>query len=404
LEFITMDRSPQPRTLEDHFFLTLLIIVTVVFALIIEPYFIAVLWGIIVTIMFQPVYREILSLMPRWRNAAAGMTLLLIVAMVILPALLLTLALVDEAAAFYARIQSGEINFARLFEDLRAGLPHWSEAWLERFGLDNFDAAQDRVREGVANSFQFIAAQAVTIGQGAFSLFVALGVMLYLTFFLLRDGDQLVDSIIRRTPLRAGPRRELLHQFVLVIRATVKGSIIVAIVQGLVGGLIFWLLGVEGALLWGVMMGFFSLLPAVGTGLVWVPISIYLFMTGAIGEALILVFCGLFVIGMVDNILRPLLVGRDTRLPDYLVLITTLGGLQIFGFSGLVIGPVVGALFIAVWNIVAGMRNTDDGVHPVAEPADLPDAAAIPTPELATRMQEGTQPGARTQRDQPLGG
>lgn len=399
-----MERSHPPRTIEDHFFLALLVIISVVFGLIIEPYFIAVLWGIIAAILFQPVNREILSLMPRWPNSAAGLTLLLIVAVVILPALLLTIALIDEAAVFYARIQSGEINFARLFEDLRAGLPDWSETWLERFGLDNFDAAQERLREGVANSFQFIAAQAVTIGQGAFSLFVALGVMLYLTFFLLRDGDALVDRIISRTPLRSGPRRELLRQFVLVIRATVKGSIIVAIVQGLVGGLIFWLLGVEGALLWGVMMGFFSLLPAVGTGLVWVPVAIYLFVSGAIMEALILVFCGFFVIGMVDNLLRPILVGRDTRLPDYVVLITTLGGLQIFGFSGLVIGPVVAALFIAAWTIMAGMRGADDGVTPLAEPANIPDAASIPTGELAARMQESAQPGARVPPSEPQGG
>src|SRR5690606_30932395 len=122
----------------------------------------------------------------------------------------------------------------------------------------------------------------VTIGQSAFSMLIALSVMLYLTFFLLRDGEALAERVIQATPLRAGPRRELLRQFVLVIRATVKGSIIVAIVQGLVGGIVFWMLGVEGALLWGVLMGFFSLLPAVGTGFIWVPVAIYLFVTGAV--------------------------------------------------------------------------------------------------------------------------
>jgi predicted PurR-regulated permease PerM len=162
-----------------------------------------------------------------------------------------------------------------------------------------------------------------------------------------------------------------------VIRATIKGSVIVAIVQGLIGGIVFWALGVEGALLWGVMMGLFSLLPAVGTGLVWVPVAIYLFAIGAIAKGLILVICGLFVIGMVDNILRPILVGRDTRMPDYVVLISTLGGLQLFGFSGIVIGPVIAALFIAIWNIVSGMRSREEDEDGPPAPAVAPDGAPV---------------------------
>ncbi|HUD27913.1 MAG TPA: AI-2E family transporter, partial [Novosphingobium sp.] len=98
------------------------------------------------------------------------------------------------------------------------------------------------------------------------------------------------------------------------------------------------------------LMGFFSLLPAVGTGIIWVPVAIYLFATGDTGKAAIVVFCGVFVIGMVDNVLRPILVGRDTRLPDFVVLIATLSGLELFGLNGFIIGPVIAALFIAVWN------------------------------------------------------
>ena len=199
-----MDTPPQPtRTIEDHFFLALVVLITVAFGLIIEPYFLAILWGVIIAILFQPVHREILGIMPRRRSTAAAITLLLIIALVIVPALLLTIALVQEASIYYGRIQSGEINFARLFDDLRASMPTWSETYLERYGLDNFDAAQERLREAVANSFQFIAAQAVHIGQGAFSLFVALTVMLYLTYFLLRDGDELAERVISRAPARA---------------------------------------------------------------------------------------------------------------------------------------------------------------------------------------------------------
>jgi predicted PurR-regulated permease PerM len=144
---------------------------------------------------------------------------------------------------------------------------------------------------------------------------------------------------------------------VVVIRATIKGSVVVAIVQGLIGGLVFWALGIEGALLWGVLMGAFSLLPAVGTGIIWVPMALYLLFTGQIWQGVALVFCGILVIGMVDNVLRPILVGHETRIPDYVVLITTLGGLELFGFHGIVIGPVIAAMFIAVWNLMTEIRT-----------------------------------------------
>ncbi|MBB5984123.1 putative PurR-regulated permease PerM [Sphingobium sp. B1D3A] len=341
---------------EDGFFLGLVLLVTVAFALLIEPFFVAILWGVIAAILFTPVYHRLLAAFPRRPNTSAAITLVLIVAMVIVPAILLSMALIQEATLFYGRIQSGEIDFAMLFSRLRDNLPDWAVGVLERLGFADFEAARARLNAGIADILRVLAAQAVVIGQGAFSFLIALSVMLYLTFFLLRDGDDLSRRLMNSTPLRLAQREALLKQFVLVIRATIKGSIVVAILQGLIGGLVFWVLGVEGALLWGVLMGFFSLLPAIGTGLVWVPVSIYLFVSGAIVKSIILVLCGLFVIGLVDNLLRPILVGRDTRLPDYVVLISTLGGIELFGFSGVVIGPVIAALFIATWTIVSDMR------------------------------------------------
>jgi predicted PurR-regulated permease PerM len=176
-------------------------------------------------------------------------------------------------------------------------------------------------------------------------------VMLYLAFFLLRDGDRLSLQIGSRIPLLVEHKIALSEKFATVIRATIKGSLVVAMVQGMIGGVIFWVLGVEAALLGGVAMGFFSLLPAIGTGLIWVPVAIYLLATGALWQGLVLIFCGLFVIGMVDNVLRPILVGKETRMPDYIVLISTLGGLSIFGINGFILGPVIAALFMAAWDI-----------------------------------------------------
>ncbi|MDE0946653.1 MAG: AI-2E family transporter [Sphingobium sp.] len=358
-----MDTQTPPSPLqvspkiEDGFFLGVVLLVSIAFLMVIQPFFAAILWGVIAAILFAPIYRNILGHMPTHRNGAALITLFLILAIVIIPAFVLGAALLQEAAYFYGKVQTGEIDFARLFSQMVAALPEWTRPYLRRLGLGNFDAAQAMVTKGITSSFRVLAAQAFQIGQSAFSFFMALGVMLYLSYFLLRDGEKLSQRIVAAAPLRASQRQALIQQFVIVIRATIKGSIVVAIVQGLIGGIVFWALGIEGALLWAVLMGAFSLLPADGTAIVWVPVAIYRFASGAIWQAIILVACGVLIISMVDNVLRPILVGRDTRIPDYVVLITTLGGIELFGFNGIVIGPVIAALFIATWNIFTRMRQ-----------------------------------------------
>ena len=181
--------------------------------------------------------------------------------------------------------------------------------------------------------------------------------MLYLLFFLLRDGDDLFRAIKDAVPLGAEHQRAVFSKFATVIRATVKGTIVVAILQGALGGLIFWFLGIRAALLWAVAMAFLSLLPAVGAALVWFPVAVYFLVTGGIWEGLVLIAYGVLVIGLVDNLARPMLVGADTKMPDYVVLISTLGGLEIFGMNGIVLGPVIAAMFMVVWDIFSASRR-----------------------------------------------
>jgi predicted PurR-regulated permease PerM len=181
--------------------------------------------------------------------------------------------------------------------------------------------------------------------------------MLYLLFFLLRDGSVLTRHAADAIPLHRDLQHDLAAKFATVIRATIKGNIVVALVQGTLGGLAFWTLGIEAALLWGVLMAFLSLLPAVGTALVWAPVAIYLLATGAIWQGVALIAYGVLVIGLVDNVLRPVLVGKDTKMPDYIVLLSTLGGLAVFGFNGFVIGPIIAAIFIAVWHTLAASNR-----------------------------------------------
>jgi predicted PurR-regulated permease PerM len=152
-------------------------------------------------------------------------------------------------------------------------------------------------------------------------------------------------------PLRPAQKKILLSRMALVIRATVKGNIAVAAVQGILGGLAFWMLGIPAPLLWTVVMAFLSLLPAIGAAIVWGPVAIYLLATGSIWQGLVLLGYGVVVIGLVDNLLRPFLVGKDTKLPDYVVLISTLGGIEVLGLNGFVVGPLIAALFMVSWEI-----------------------------------------------------
>ncbi|OYX37674.1 MULTISPECIES: AI-2E family transporter [unclassified Sphingomonas] len=342
-------RSP----LEQGFLLLIVIIASVAFAWLVGPFIGAILWGVIATILFAPLNKWLLKGIPKRPNLTATVTLLVIVAVVIIPAMLLSTALISEASTVYEKFQRGEIDLSRIFTEAEHNLPQVARDWLSVRGLTDFGAVQARIGQGIASSFQTLASQALNVGQSALGFFLSLGVMLYLTFFLLRDGDVLIAKIERCLPLAPEQRSLLVTRFVAVVRATIKGSVIVAILQGLIGGLIFWILGISGALLWGVAMGIFSLFPAIGTALIWVPASLYLIATGDTWQGGVLFVCGFFIISSVDNVVRPILVGREARMPDYLVLISTLGGFELMGFNGFVLGPVIAALFMAVWEIFA---------------------------------------------------
>lgn len=342
--------------LDNSFFIIVIACVTLALGWIIMPFFGAILWGIVAAILFDPLYVKLRGIMPSHRNGAAGLTLLAIVATVVVPAIIVGILLVQEITNFYNMVRDGQIDFAAMFQHFRELLPRGLVRQLNHYGLMNFEGMRDKLVTGLTSSFQTIASQALSIGQGAFGFFVTTGVALYLAFFLLRDGHKIAARIDGAVPLPQQIRAELAGKIIAVTRATINGSVVVAIVQGLIGGIIFALLDIPGALIWGVVMAFFSLLPAIGTGLVWVPVAVYLLVSGQIWQGVVLVGCGVFIIGLVDNVLRPILVGRGTRIPDYMVLISTLGGLEIFGFNGIIIGPMIAAVFLSVWEIFAEAR------------------------------------------------
>ncbi|WP_413875929.1 AI-2E family transporter [Albidovulum sp.] len=356
------------RRIEDQAFLWLLVGTSLAFAGIVWPYFGAILWGVVVAIVFAPLYRRLFLLTGQRAGVAAIITVMLIILLVILPLMLITSSLVVEATSLYNAIQSGQLDLGQILRTAGDKLPDWIKGLLDRFDLSSFEAIRARLSQLFSSFIQSLASHVLSVGQSTFEFIVALGVMLYLTFFLLRDGASLTRRLKAAIPLHPTQRDTLIEKFAVVIQATVKGTILVAALQGALGGLIFWFLGLNAPVLWGVIMAFFALLPAVGASIVWLPVALYLLISGAVWEGLVLLAFGVLVISVVDNLLRPILVGKSTKMPDYVVLISTLGGIAVAGLNGFVIGPMIAAMFIAVWDIFTTMREVEQATGMPAPP------------------------------------
>lgn len=350
------------QTLQDRAFILLLILVTLAFLAVLWPFQGAVLWSVIFAVVFMPLHKRIAKRMPRHPTMASLITLALCLVLVILPLILIFISLTKEAAIIYERVSSGQLNFGQYFQQIYASLPRWLVDLLDRFQLGDAKVIQEKISGVAVQVSQFAATKALAIGQNTVGFLVSFCISLYLLFFFLRDGAILTQKIVKATPLDIDHKRKLGKKFVTVVRATVKGNLAVAATQGALGGIIFWILGIQGALLWGVVMAFLSLLPAVGAAIIWAPVAIYFLATGSTVQGLVLAAYGAGVMGMVDNVLRPLLVGKDTKLPDYVILISTLGGLSLFGLTGFVIGPLIAALFVATWDIFAPDAHIEN--HP----------------------------------------
>ena len=344
------------RPPEDRSFLILLAAISIAFGWVLWPFSGALLWATLLAIIFAPLYRRVLETLPGKHNLVAFLTVVVVVVMVLIPVAIIIASLVDQGGELYRRVQTGEISFAHPLQQLKSALPDWAASVSDRLADIDLSALKERLSGLVVPAGQQLAGHAINIGQLTVEFVASLLVMLYLLFFLLRDGDELNARIRDALPLRASHTTAILEAFTLTVRGTIKGIVLVALIQGALGGLIFWLLGLTAPLLAGAIMALLSLLPVLGSALVWAPVGVYLLVAGAVTKGLILLAFGTFVIGLADNFLRPILVGQSIQMPSYVVLLATLGGLATFGANGFVIGPLVAAMFLTAWQIFVGSK------------------------------------------------
>ncbi len=362
------------QRIERGGYLLFLALISLGLLVVVLPFASPILWAVLAAIVFQPLHHRILQFMPRRPGHATAITLLVITVAVLIPGFLIGTIVVEQAMAVFVAFRDGQIDIARWFTQIHDALPLNIQAALDSSGFANLDAVLASTQELARESTGLIARSALALTGSALGFVLAFGVGLYVTFFLLRDGKLIGAAIVQTLPMDVAITQRLADKFLQVVRATIKGSLVVGLVQGALGAITFAVVGVPSALLFGLLMAIFSLLPALGPAIVWAPVAVYLLATGDIWQGLAVIGSGVLIIGFADNVLRPILVGRDTGIPDWMILITTLGGIVLLGLSGIVVGPLVAGLFLAGWDVMREQRVAALMAVPASEtPNETPD-------------------------------
>lgn len=346
-------------------YLTFLLLVTLGFAYIAWPFASPLLFATLAAIMFQPMYQWFL-LRLGGPNRAAIATLTVITVAVIIPAFFIGGVVVEQATALVIAFREGRIDIAGWFTAVHGALPEPIRDMIDMEGLGTAELAQARAQELALESSGLIAREALSITGSAVGFVLSFSVGLYVAYFLLRDGKELGQRIIDHMPLSGHVAMQLAERFLSIVRATIKGSVVVGLVQGAIGSITYWIAGMPSVVLLGLLTALFSLVPALGPAIVWLPVAIYLLAIGDVWQGILVLISGFAIIGMVDNLLRPLLVGRDTGIPDWMILISTLGGIAAMGIAGIVVGPMAAGLFLAGWSILYTSNQPERPATPAA--------------------------------------
>jgi predicted PurR-regulated permease PerM len=341
-----MDRS----TLKKIIVLSIVLLVSAVFLVMIRSFIMAILLAAIFSAMAQPLYRRIETWCRGKRNLASLITMILIFLVIVLPLAGLLGIVAGQAIKISESVKPWLEQWAArpsAFDELLRSLP-FSDS-LAAFHDLILQKGGEIVSSTSSVLFKGISSFTLSTINALFLFFV----FLYTMFFFLKEGREILDKILLYLPLPDNVERRILGRFTSVARATIKGTLVIGIIQGSLAGLAFWVVGIDGAVFWGTIMTVLSVIPAVGSALVWFPAVVILAVTGQYLQAVgLLLFCSLLV-GTIDNLLRPWLVGRDTQLHELLIFFGTLGGISLFGIVGFIIGPIVAGLFVTAWDIYA---------------------------------------------------
>jgi predicted PurR-regulated permease PerM len=331
-------------TVQQSIFFAAVISGCILFGSIIIPFLLPIFWAIVLAIVCYPIYRKITEALSGRSSAAALITIVLLVLCVGAPLISVATLLAGEAIDAYHWLGANPTVVPHMVDSVESYLGTWGVPQLSLA-----DAVQT-YSEGITS---WIANEALSLGTATGLTAVKTLLTLYLLFYMLRDGDRLLRFFEYILPLGNARERHLYNTFVSITRALFKGTLVTALIQGALGGILFWIAGMPSLILFTALMTIFACIPGIGPAIVWLPASIIQIALGNTVSGVIILVGGFGVIGMIDNIVRPLLVGRDTSLPDALIMVSILGGLVSYGMPGLIIGPVAAGLALALLEMFA---------------------------------------------------
>lgn len=331
--------------LRTVFFFSLIVLLGIILLYVFRPFFYPIFWAGIIAILFYPVYLRLLKYL-KWPALSSISTLLIIIVVLFLPLTFLFSLIINESIELYQSVAQG--NLINKVQNVAGWLQNTPlNPYLESV-RNNWTGYAGKAAQNIS-LFLFNNLKAFT--QNSIRFVFMLFIMFYSLFFFLKDGPRILKRLMHLSPLGDKYEAMLYDRFTSTARATLKGSFIVGTIQGTLGGILFWLTGIEGALIWGVLMTALSVIPGIGSSFIWLPAGIIMLALGNFWQGLTILIIGALLISTIDNILRPPLVGKDIQMHPLIVLFSTLGGIFLFGISGFIIGPVIAALFLAIMTI-----------------------------------------------------
>lgn len=330
------------------FLLLLVTTVTVALIVLLKAFVLTIVVAAVMAGLLYPFFTWLRIRLGNRPSLAAAITLLATFVIIIGPLLGMVSLVVGQAVSVTGNIRPVVERFV--------SEPTYLDEQLRRLpGYDLLEPHRDQIvrttGDMVNSAGSFLVSSLSSTTKGTVSLIVNFFIALYALFFFLIDGPGMLSAILDHMPLHRNEKDLLKDRFMSVTRATIKGTIVIGVIQGTMAGAAFWMVGIPNAAFWTVIMTVLSILPVIGSALVWLPAAIILFATGAVTQAVVLVIYCALVVGSVDNLLRPRLVGHDTKMHDLVILFSTLGGIMAFGPLGFVIGPVLAGLFVTSWQI-----------------------------------------------------
>lgn len=339
------------KKIQSYSLLVGLISITLVFFWMLSSYLYPVFWAAVIATLFYSLYQRLLSKTKK-PSLAASVTLIIVVCIFLIPLAGIISLIIQQAYTVYKDFGNQET-----FYSISATLQNYLQLPILQNILGHIDI-QEKISSWGASISTFIYQFAASSGQNTIRIIIQFFIMLYTLYYFLRDGEAMLRKLMHLIPLGDRYEKELYSQFVSTARATLKGTVVIGIVQGTIGAISFLVTGVPGAIFWGVIMIVMSIIPGVGAAVVLVPAIIVMFLLGNIWQGVVLVIA-LLIAGVIDNVLRGPLVGKDTQMHPLLIFFATLGGLLSFGLSGVVIGPVITAFLLSMWKIYERKYKTD---------------------------------------------